>query len=630
MNQKADPTPQREYELGLAFGGALRQVTDKSARSRLALLLDLLGDDRALLAPLRHMVESPNFQELINESSGAARTARQETLLSELSAWCNRETLERLEAFLAGAFAIPLTGRSWTPQNHDTLKNSAGPPNPSANRHSPISPQKATDDSKSTNIPPNRDNSNNLSSEERITILQEKARAATLSGNNQEAVKLLTDALQLDPAKASLYMQRGSLYAKSQDTGSAIRDFTSVLRLEPNNINALAQRGQVHALLGDTEKAISDWEKSAIAGHDESKKWISSQLVAEAKEMIELKQYHKSLESLEKANHFSPLNSEAYTIRGQAFQALAYHGVAISAFNRAISLDPHNANAFALVGQSYKQMGNDIAALSSWRTAVKLGCSEAKKWISELEESHNHSTSAESSKPPHSNSPSPKTDASASSEPGIPGPVIGALAGLFLLIGFATIHIDRHNEPPPETTAAGSASGTTDHTFIENRLATARSHDQAAALICEHQKVIDAFDGADFSSATQAQLDERNNLLSKAKAAIKNLDAPGKNRYWEDCQNGVGLQEFDDYKWEYGKDFIKSLFVVASKKCLDPAIQVNVFANEKLTNRKYSEWISFAPDPGSMRTAKITFRIPASKLPSQGPIWLDYKARCNI
>ena len=264
MNQKPMPFHSSEYELGTSYSKALRQAAGTGVKTRQAILLDLLGDDLTLLAPLRHLLESPNFLELFDGVMKAEQYARRDALLSELRTWCNDQTLERLAAFLMGVLNftsseenIGCDGQVDSVFASESIGDSANTTISTASEETATTSQSSTakaDDS-------------STSTEETTSKLREMAHLASLTGDHQLSIDLLTEALHVEPANADLYMQRASLYAKNQDAGSALNDFTSVLRLEPNNHHARAQRGQAYALLGDMNAAVNDWEKATSVGH---------------------------------------------------------------------------------------------------------------------------------------------------------------------------------------------------------------------------------------------------------------------------------------------------------------------------------------------------------------------------
>ncbi|MGB5136815.1 MAG: hypothetical protein WBN89_16780 [Prochlorococcaceae cyanobacterium] len=216
----------------------------------------------------------------------------------------------------------------------------------------------------------------------------------------------------------------------------------------------------------------------------------------------------------------------------------------------------------------------------------------------------------------------------ATTPPPIPTTLLIALLGfgVLLVIALAFEHVQNAQAPTKiQTYTPPSAGSNID--LIQERLNTAREHGESAVLICEHQKVIDAFEGMNFASASQLQVNEKNSLLARAQGAIKALDAPGRHEYHERCDLGIGFQLYDQYNWEAGNDFVGSFFGVASKKCAAPAIQVNAYRDKEYKQLLFSDWFPFTPDPATGVAKKVQFRIPAAKL-TLDPFWYDFNFRC--
>lgn len=480
MRQKPDAIRNSEHDLGLAYGKALRQVANTDPKVRQALLLDVLGEDRTLLAPLRHMVEAPDFSDLINETSPAARVARKDALLHELASWCNKSTLGRLEAFLLGALGLPEACHAHSSSEEEASGPSAGDSSGFTHKthsgHSgePVASTKTSDSSSG------KTDGRVHSAAESIASLSEKAYAASLAGDHHRAIELLSKALRIDPAKPDLYMQRGCLHAKNQDPGSAIQDFTSVLRLAPDNHEARAQRGQAHALMGATEKAIDDWQLAASGGHMQARQWLSRQVEDDCHRLLASSQHHQAMRLLNIAIRVAPANANLFFLRGQVNQAIMHHGLAISDFNTAIRLEPYHALAYALRGISHKNGGNRSGALRDWRSAVRLGYSKASEWLLELEDFSDSSDSENCDPTQVPKSCSSREDSSVAIASRRRHLAIAMLAGGLMFIGIVHDRYLRNVSASPEPAQKALQSGSGAISITEDRLSAARMHSKSA------------------------------------------------------------------------------------------------------------------------------------------------------
>ena len=97
---------QTDQRLGASYAKALQATKASTPQLRQAMLLDLLGADRSLWPALRHLIEQPGFEAVLDDPSQAARMARRDAWLQDLSTWCNQDSLRRLQFFLSGFLSL--------------------------------------------------------------------------------------------------------------------------------------------------------------------------------------------------------------------------------------------------------------------------------------------------------------------------------------------------------------------------------------------------------------------------------------------------------------------------------------------------------------------------------------------
>jgi len=117
---------------------------------------------------------------------------------------------------------------------------------------------------------------------------KEEGNTAFKAGNLEEAYKLYSDALQIDPCNrttnAKLYFNRATVASKLKKTAESIADCDRALDLDPNYTKALLRRAKTYMETEQYEDAVRDYEKvmKADRGNMEYR-----QLLQEAK--LELK-----------------------------------------------------------------------------------------------------------------------------------------------------------------------------------------------------------------------------------------------------------------------------------------------------------------------------------------------------
>lgn len=94
-----------------------------------------------------------------------------------------------------------------------------------------------------------------------VAELKDKGNAALAANNFGEAVKLYTEAINLDPSNAVLYSNRSAAYAKGEQYDLALADATKAVDLKPDWSKAYSRKGAALAYLGKYDEAIATYEK---------------------------------------------------------------------------------------------------------------------------------------------------------------------------------------------------------------------------------------------------------------------------------------------------------------------------------------------------------------------------------
>jgi outer membrane protein OmpA-like peptidoglycan-associated protein len=92
-----------------------------------------------------------------------------------------------------------------------------------------------------------------------------------------EAVKMFTEAINLDDAFAEAYFRRGQSYWSYQKTNAseARADFSRAIDRDPKNAEIYYQRGMLNLFLLNIEATREDMETAAALGHGEAQKWLA-------------------------------------------------------------------------------------------------------------------------------------------------------------------------------------------------------------------------------------------------------------------------------------------------------------------------------------------------------------------
>lgn len=103
------------------------------------------------------------------------------------------------------------------------------------------------------------------------------ARGASLAqaGQSAEALAAYNTAIDLDPASAQAFYQRGLLYQSEKNYEFAIADFTSANGLTPQQPDSLLGRAQCYLALGKNQEAAADLDEAASAAPGNAQIWMA-------------------------------------------------------------------------------------------------------------------------------------------------------------------------------------------------------------------------------------------------------------------------------------------------------------------------------------------------------------------
>ena len=85
-----------------------------------------------------------------------------------------------------------------------------------------------------------------------------------------------TQAIALEPGRASLYVRRGNLHLVSDAPKLALHDFDEAVRLDPTDADAWAGRGAARVRLGQHREAVADTEKALAMGKPTAQRLFSA------------------------------------------------------------------------------------------------------------------------------------------------------------------------------------------------------------------------------------------------------------------------------------------------------------------------------------------------------------------
>ncbi|MBR4384309.1 MAG: tetratricopeptide repeat protein, partial [Selenomonadaceae bacterium] len=117
----------------------------------------------------------------------------------------------------------------------------------------------------------------------------------------QGAIRLYSEAIELNPKFAGAYYNRGTAYAALKQHEQAIQDFDKAIQLNPNYAEAYNNRGVAYRHLKQHERAIQDFDKAIQLDPNDAAAY-SNRGAAYG----ELKQYERAIQDYDKAIQLHP------------------------------------------------------------------------------------------------------------------------------------------------------------------------------------------------------------------------------------------------------------------------------------------------------------------------------------
>jgi tetratricopeptide (TPR) repeat protein len=233
-----------------------------------------------------------------------------------------------------------------------------------------------------------------------VTVFVNRGTAYARQGELDKAIADYTRALELQP-DAALYRRRALAHARKRALDEAIADYTESLRLEPRNAEAHANRGLVYAQKNDHEHALADYNEAlrqnprdpillfnrgnthyargdhnlALADYTEVIRLDSRNLWAHSnrgKLHVLRGDYARAVADFTRVLQLDPNNIHALCDRAAAYSAMHQHEHAVADYSTALGLQP-GITLYNDRGLEHVALGNLDAALADFTQAIALG-----------------------------------------------------------------------------------------------------------------------------------------------------------------------------------------------------------------------------------------------------------------
>lgn len=181
-------------------------------------------------------------------------------------------------------------------------------------------------------------------------------------GNVALAIEDYSRAVELLSSEAQFFVARGELYADQGEHEAAVRDFAQALDITPNVPHW-------HRLWADSQRDLGRL-RLAIDGYSEAlalDRRSVTLLALRAETYAQLSKNAPALEDFGQILLLDPNNVNAYMRHGELQMAMKNAEGAIEDFSRAIELEPGEAHFYRLRGDALSQLNRNTEALVDYR-----------------------------------------------------------------------------------------------------------------------------------------------------------------------------------------------------------------------------------------------------------------------
>ena len=153
-----------------------------------------------------------------------------------------------------------------------------------------------------------------LPSVQQAELMQQQGNFLGMIGQMDKAIEAYSKAIELNPAYAGVYNNRGIAYNKTGKSAPAIADFNKAIELKPDFAEAYNNRGNAYSNIGEYDNAIQDYDKAVARRPNFAKAYYNRGLAYARKG-----EYDRAIVDFDKTIELKPDDAEAYMNRGIAY-----------------------------------------------------------------------------------------------------------------------------------------------------------------------------------------------------------------------------------------------------------------------------------------------------------------------
>ena len=178
------------------------------------------------------------------------------------------------------------------------------------------------------------------------------AKIAHLTGHNDQAVKFLHEAIDINPDYIALYREMIKIYQASNDLGNLIKASTAIHILSPDNPRYTLILAAAYLEMGNLEKSQEFFSLTVRLSPTLAEGYKGLGTV-----QMEKKEYEKAMKNFQKALDLDQEDISTLNSLGLSFVKQGMPKEGLKHFMMALRIDPHHSKVHFNIGHTYEKMG---------------------------------------------------------------------------------------------------------------------------------------------------------------------------------------------------------------------------------------------------------------------------------
>ena len=198
-------------------------------------------------------------------------------------------------------------------------------------------------------------------------LVCQRGNVLMLLGHIEESIKVYSQAIELNPAHAFAYNNRGIAYDKNYEINKALENYNKAILLKDDFVEVYFNRGTIFGKKGESDLAIEDFDKAIQLDPQFALAYSHRGNAYEEKNEIE-----RAIKEHSKAITLDPKEPIFYNNRGIAYGIKDKFDLAIKDFDKALALKTDYALAYNNRGAIYRNKGEIDKSIEDCSTAIRL------------------------------------------------------------------------------------------------------------------------------------------------------------------------------------------------------------------------------------------------------------------